>query len=496
MQKDTDKGKALDVIVKNILTLLLADEEVKNMGRNFIEDMPECFYTEELTLLYVDSIIGDISEYPSHALLLLPSKWDRGLFLQANCLLLTESYQKLGCEYLEKLSMFQGIAFQDKNYIARNDKVRLITAYNFINRLVIEHFSEGQDHNFPDIVELSLDKAIERFCFLNLAEHEQNHFIYFLMKYNKFDIVNHNFPMCKKVFAASFNHFIEVKKNLDFSNRLKRPRTSVYTTLEDIDLMTGQQFEHFIAKLFLNMGYTTEVTQSSGDQGIDVIVSKDGKKIGIQAKCYSSSVGNSAIQEVVAGRAHYKLDRVMVVTNNFFTDAAKKLAQSNAVIMWDRSVLKEKIIIIDEKKNDVRITWNEYGQYPVEQYFFPDEKTGLAMVWNEKGNKVYETNYLDGKKNGLETSWYENGQKESETNYIDGYRNNGIETSWYENGQKKSEINYIDGKKNGLETSWYENGQKKSEINYIDGKKNGLEKMWYENESRGIKMERESKQTT
>lgn len=135
------------------------------MGRNFIEDMPECFYTEELTLLYVDSIIGDISEYPSHALLLLPSKWDRGLFLQANCLLLTESYQKLGCEYLEKLSMFQGIAFQGKNYIARNDKVRLITAYNFINRLVIEHFSEGQDHNFPDIVELSLDKAIERFCF-------------------------------------------------------------------------------------------------------------------------------------------------------------------------------------------------------------------------------------------------------------------------------------------------------------------------------------------
>jgi antitoxin component YwqK of YwqJK toxin-antitoxin module len=480
----SQKGKALDAIVKNILTLLLAEEEVKNMGRNFIDDMPECFYTEELTLLYIDSLIGDIFEYPSRFLLLLPSRWSRELFLQANNLMITESFQKQRQEYLEKLTMFQHIVFKDKNYIARNDKVRLVTAYNLINRLVIEHFSEGQDYNFSDIGNLSLDEAIERFCFSDADEQKQNHFIYFLMKFKKFDIDNHSFPICKKVFTARFNHFMELKKSLDFSNRLKRPRTTTHITLDDIDLMTGQQFEHFIAELFLKLGYTTEVTQASGDQGIDVIASKDGKKTGIQTKCYSSSVGNTAIQEAVAGRVHYKLDRAMVITNNYFTDAAKKLAGSNAVILWDRSVLKEKIINIDDNKTNyidgkqdvLKICWYENGQKKTANYI--DGKiNGLETCWYENGQKKTETNYIDGKINGLETCWYENGQKKTETNYIDG-KENGLATYWSESGQKESETNYIDGERNGLCTQWLDNG--KMETNYIDGKKNGLEPYWNE----------------
>ncbi len=341
----TKKGKILDVVVNNILTLLLADEEVKNMGRNLIAEMPEWFYIDECTLLYVDSIVGSRYEYPSQSLLLLPSEYDRDKFIDGKRSLLTESCKEVAGVYLtDTLSLFQIIAFSDKSYITKDVKVQYVIAYNVINRLVIEHFSEGQERNFPGLAELSLDKAIEQFCFSNAAaEQEKDRFIYFLMKYKKFDTDNHSFPKCKEVFMVTFDHFMGLKKIHDLSNRLKRPRTSSYTTIEEIDLMTGQQFEHFIAELFLKMGYKTEVTQTSGDQGIDVIASKNGSKIGIQAKCYSSSVGNGAVQEAVAGRAHYKLDRVMVITNHFFTVAAKKLAQSNAVILWDRDVLKEKL---------------------------------------------------------------------------------------------------------------------------------------------------------
>ena len=107
--------------------------------------------------------------------------------------------------------------------------------------------------------------------------------------------------------------------------------------------MTGIEFENFIAELFTKLGYESKVTKATGDQGIDVIVSKNGYTIGIQAKCYSSSVSNSAIQEVVAGKNHYRLDKALVVTNNFYTDSAHQLAQSNSIILWDRHILKEKI---------------------------------------------------------------------------------------------------------------------------------------------------------
>ncbi|KIL38518.1 hypothetical protein SD70_25975 [Gordoniibacillus kamchatkensis] len=107
--------------------------------------------------------------------------------------------------------------------------------------------------------------------------------------------------------------------------------------------MDGHEFERFIGTLFSKMGYSTEVTKGSGDQGVDVIAEKDGRKFGIQAKCYSSAVTNKAIQEVAAGISHYRLDKGIVITNNYFTESARELAASNGIVLWDRTILKEKI---------------------------------------------------------------------------------------------------------------------------------------------------------
>ena len=131
-----------------------------------------------------------------------------------------------------------------------------------------------------------------------------------------------------------------------FSNQAVSANQLFYT-IDDIDLMDGVEFEKLIAKLFRKMGYDAEVTKTSGDQGIDVLATKNGFKYGIQAKCYSSQVGNSAIQEAVAGKAYYSLNKVIVVTNNFFTKSAIKLAEANNVILWDRNILKEKLMYLN-----------------------------------------------------------------------------------------------------------------------------------------------------
>ena len=107
--------------------------------------------------------------------------------------------------------------------------------------------------------------------------------------------------------------------------------------------MNGKEFENFVAKLFSKMGYVTEVTKHSGDFGVDVIAEKDGKKIGIQAKCYTNSVSNSAIQEITAGIKYYDCQKGIVVTNSTFTKAAIELARINSIQLWDRKMLEEKI---------------------------------------------------------------------------------------------------------------------------------------------------------
>ncbi len=112
----------------------------------------------------------------------------------------------------------------------------------------------------------------------------------------------------------------------------------------EFDDMEGHAFEYFCADLLSKNGYSDiEVTKGSGDQGIDIIAHKDGIKYGIQCKCYSSDIGNKAVQEAFSGKAFYGCHVAAVITNRYFTPSAKALAEKNGVLLWNRDRLKELI---------------------------------------------------------------------------------------------------------------------------------------------------------
>ncbi len=116
--------------------------------------------------------------------------------------------------------------------------------------------------------------------------------------------------------------------------------TSVNKTLEEIDLLDGISFEHFVAQLLRKNGYSNvTVTKASGDFGIDVLGRKDNKLWAFQCKCYSSSIGVHAVQEVYSGSQKYKADIPVVITNSYFTAAAKEMATDLSVLLWDRNKL-------------------------------------------------------------------------------------------------------------------------------------------------------------
>ena len=70
-----------------------------------------------------------------------------------------------------------------------------------------------------------------------------------------------------------------------------------------------------------------------------VIAYRDLVKYGIQCKCYSSNVGNSATQEIYAGKTFYKCHVGIVMTNQKFTQSAIELAESNGIILWNRDMI-------------------------------------------------------------------------------------------------------------------------------------------------------------
>ena len=108
--------------------------------------------------------------------------------------------------------------------------------------------------------------------------------------------------------------------------------------------MNGYDFEKFTKKILqVNSFVNISVTQSSGDFGVDVIAYKDDVKYAIQCKKYSSKVGIKAVQEVIASKSMNNCHVAVVITNNYFTDSAIKLAKNNNVLLWNRDTLKNMI---------------------------------------------------------------------------------------------------------------------------------------------------------
>lgn len=125
-----------------------------------------------------------------------------------------------------------------------------------------------------------------------------------------------------------------------FQNRMK---ASGSIALE-YDSMEGCDFEYFCADILRKNHFeNVEVTQSSGDHGIDILADKDGIAYAIQCKCYSFDIGNAAVQQAHTGKSIYHKDIAVVLTNRHFTAQAREEAEVLGVKLWDRDKLNEMI---------------------------------------------------------------------------------------------------------------------------------------------------------
>ena len=177
-----------------------------------------------------------------------------------------------------------------------------------------------------------------------------------------------NINMSCKYLINTINFYKNIfdEKNISFSSSLFEKLyliidfTEKYigaynvNTQYNIDLMKGQEFERYCANLLIAYGFKNiEVTKGSGDQGVDIVGYYNGFKFAVQCKRYSKKVGNSPIQEVVAGKNFYNCQGALVITNNYYTESAIQLAKANNVQLWDRKNLMEVIYYTDNQWDEL-----------------------------------------------------------------------------------------------------------------------------------------------
>lgn len=135
--------------------------------------------------------------------------------------------------------------------------------------------------------------------------------------------------------------YLLIKVFLPYARKLIRKVAYLSSGITKVDKMDGKEFEKYLKAIFEREGYCVKLTKDSGDFGADLVMYKKGlarshKKIIVQAKRYNKKVGVEAIQQIVTAKEYYKADRCAVATNSYFTKAARKLAEVNGVMLWDR----------------------------------------------------------------------------------------------------------------------------------------------------------------
>jgi HJR/Mrr/RecB family endonuclease len=98
--------------------------------------------------------------------------------------------------------------------------------------------------------------------------------------------------------------------------------------------MNGVEFEMFCSQFLQKQGWKVQTTKRTGDQGVDLIITKGNRRLGVQCKKHSKPIGNKAVQEIKAGLMYYDLEEGVVIGTSTFTKAAIELASVNHIKLF------------------------------------------------------------------------------------------------------------------------------------------------------------------
>ena len=197
----------------------------------------------------------------------------------------------------------------------------------------------------------------------NLLEHFILHFPYTDNDYVKYFAVN---IVGSKLIKKSLEErrlieFVEEEISKIDVNKIKikttyqvRQEYKNEYSIFDVDRLNGNEFEKFVGQLLEICGFSNVIiTGKAGDQGGDIIATKDDTKYVIQAKRYAVNrrVNNKAVQEVVAALPIYNGNMGIVITNSYFQPSAMELANAHNVELWDRNKVSEMLEKYNEVKN-------------------------------------------------------------------------------------------------------------------------------------------------
>jgi restriction system protein len=137
---------------------------------------------------------------------------------------------------------------------------------------------------------------------------------------------------------------------LKFKKRREKEKQLKALELSNIDNFNRTEFEDYIIRLLTHRGFKVETTGNSVYLGVDFIAQKNDLKYAVQIKQQTSPVPRLLVSDIDREKHRYDCNRVMLVTNSYFSEDAIELAKSTGCELVDRDALAKWVLDFQNSK--------------------------------------------------------------------------------------------------------------------------------------------------
>lgn len=122
----------------------------------------------------------------------------------------------------------------------------------------------------------------------------------------------------------------------------RRHKNKAVKNRSDLYKLSPTAFEHYVADLFRQRGYTVHVRGKSGDLGVDLeLISDTGRRAIVQCKRYQRTVGPDIVRELYGTLIHERVARAFLVTTADISASAREWARGKPMTLIDGKTLAE-----------------------------------------------------------------------------------------------------------------------------------------------------------
>jgi restriction system protein len=129
------------------------------------------------------------------------------------------------------------------------------------------------------------------------------------------------------------------REHADAQRRADQERLKRLRTIQDLQAMSGPEFEETVGKLFEQLSCRVRHTPGSGDDGIDLFVEKEGESFVVQCKRWKNDVGSPIVRDFFGSLIHAGAVHGFIITTAKFSRSARGFARGKHLTLIDGTML-------------------------------------------------------------------------------------------------------------------------------------------------------------